>query len=160
MEAVGRKTGWHGPGFRSVMENGAEWVSVTMKTRWGPTRVLREFEEELRRDGWKVDFKANWWSPANYGVAMFEAERDGKRKVVVLKWAVTGEERIVKVEGKGTAARVWVLIQTGDGTRSWGTVGASTNIIEASLKAITDSMEYWLMKECDGNEKRCHKAGS
>jgi len=101
MEAVGRKTGWHGPGFRPVMENGAEWVSVTMKTRWGPTRVLKEFEEELRRDGWKVDFKANWWSPANYGVAMFEAERDGKRKVVVLKWAVTGEERIVKVEGKG-----------------------------------------------------------
>ncbi|WP_099209730.1 citramalate synthase [Thermococcus henrietii] len=61
---------------------------------------------------------------------------------------------------KGTAAKVRVLIRTGDGMKSWGTVGASTNIIEASLKAITDGMEYWLMKECDGNEKRCGKAGS
>ncbi|AAL81065.1 citramalate synthase [Pyrococcus furiosus DSM 3638] len=47
---------------------------------------------------------------------------------------------------KGTAAKVRVLIQTSDGRRTWGTVGVSTNIIEASLNAIIDSMEYWLMK--------------
>jgi len=100
MDAVGRRTGWYGSGFGPVMENGAEWVSVTMKTRKGPTRVMEEFEKELRNGGWNVGFKANWWSPADYGVAMVEAEKDGKRKVVVLKWAITGEERLVKVEGK------------------------------------------------------------
>ena len=56
---------------------------------------------------------------------------------------------------KGTAAKVRVLIRTGDGMKSWGTVGASTNIIEASLKAIVEGMEYWLLRECGRNEKRC-----
>ncbi|AEC52255.1 putative alpha-isopropylmalate/homocitrate synthase family transferase [Pyrococcus sp. NA2] len=47
---------------------------------------------------------------------------------------------------KGTGAKVRVLVQTSDGKRTWGTVGVSTNIIEASLNAIVDSIEYWLMK--------------
>ena len=47
----------------------------------------------------------------------------------------------------GTAANVRVLIDTknGDNTR-WSTVGASTNIIEASWRALADSMEYALQK--------------
>lgn len=44
----------------------------------------------------------------------------------------------------GTAAKTRVLITTTDGTREWGTVGVSGNIIEASLQALVDSMEYVL----------------
>ena len=33
-----------------------------------------------------------------------------------------------------------------DGKEEWGTVGVSENIIEASLQALVDSMEYRLMK--------------
>jgi len=47
----------------------------------------------------------------------------------------------------GTAARTRVLITSSDGKREWGTVGASENIIEASLEALTDSMEFALMKK-------------
>jgi 2-isopropylmalate synthase len=47
----------------------------------------------------------------------------------------------------GTAARTRVLIDSGDGRKDWGTVGVSANIIEASLQALCDSMEYFLMKE-------------
>jgi 2-isopropylmalate synthase len=39
-----------------------------------------------------------------------------------------------------------VLIQSTDGKEEWGTVGVSDNIIEASLQALIDSLEYWLMK--------------
>jgi 2-isopropylmalate synthase len=46
---------------------------------------------------------------------------------------------------EGTAARTRVLIVTGDGKKEWGTVGVSANIIEASLQALSDSMEYCLM---------------
>jgi 2-isopropylmalate synthase len=46
----------------------------------------------------------------------------------------------------GTAAKTRVLIQSTDGKEEWGTVGASENIIEASLQALMDSMEYRLMK--------------
>jgi 2-isopropylmalate synthase len=45
----------------------------------------------------------------------------------------------------GTGAAVRVLIDTKNGTRRWSTVGASTNIIEASWRALADSMEYALL---------------
>jgi 2-isopropylmalate synthase len=47
----------------------------------------------------------------------------------------------------GTAAKTRVLITSSDGKREWGTVGISTNIIEASLEALVDSLEYALLKK-------------
>jgi 2-isopropylmalate synthase len=47
----------------------------------------------------------------------------------------------------GTAAKTRVLIQSSDGKREWGTVGVSENIIEASLQALVDSMEFALLKK-------------
>jgi 2-isopropylmalate synthase len=46
----------------------------------------------------------------------------------------------------GTAARVRVIVESMDETSSWGTVGVSTNVIEASWLALIDSIEYKLMK--------------
>ena len=46
-----------------------------------------------------------------------------------------------------TGAKVRVLITSSNGQKSWSTVGVSTDIIEASLKALIDSMEYILMTE-------------
>ncbi|WP_018249309.1 citramalate synthase [Orenia marismortui] len=43
---------------------------------------------------------------------------------------------------QGTSAKVRVLIESTDGHHTWGTVGASTNIIEASWQALVDSIEY------------------
>jgi 2-isopropylmalate synthase len=48
--------------------------------------------------------------------------------------------------GTGTAAKTRVLITSSNGRREWGTVGVSENIIEASLEALVDSMEYALLK--------------
>ncbi len=42
----------------------------------------------------------------------------------------------------GTSAAVRVLIDTRNGASGWSTVGASTNIIEASWRALADSMAY------------------
>jgi len=47
----------------------------------------------------------------------------------------------------GTAAHVRVLIDTRNGKNRWSTVGASTNIIDASWRALADSMEYALLDE-------------
>jgi 2-isopropylmalate synthase len=41
---------------------------------------------------------------------------------------------------------VRVLIESGDQTGTWGTVGVSTNIIEASWQALVDSIEYRLSR--------------
>ncbi len=49
--------------------------------------------------------------------------------------------------GKATDAVVRVLIESGDGETNWSTVGVSENIVEASWKALVDSIEYKLFKE-------------
>ena len=46
----------------------------------------------------------------------------------------------------GTEAKVRVLIESKDRKCSWGTVGVSVNIIEASWQAMVDSINYKLMK--------------
>ncbi len=48
---------------------------------------------------------------------------------------------------KATAARVRVLIESGDRGEKWSTVGVSENIIEASWQALADSINYQLMKK-------------
>lgn len=48
---------------------------------------------------------------------------------------------------EGTAAKVRVLVESGDGRERWGTVGVSENVIEASWQALVDSLEYKLFKD-------------
>jgi 2-isopropylmalate synthase len=50
-------------------------------------------------------------------------------------------------ESKGTAAKTRVLITSGDGHDTWGTVGVADNIIEASWQALVDSIEYKLRSD-------------
>jgi 2-isopropylmalate synthase len=44
-----------------------------------------------------------------------------------------------------TAAKVRVLIESTDGRNTWNTIGVSTDIIDASWKALVDSIEYKLL---------------
>jgi 2-isopropylmalate synthase len=46
---------------------------------------------------------------------------------------------------EGTAAKVRVLIESTDGSETWTTVGVSCNVIEASWRAIIDSLLYKLV---------------
>jgi 2-isopropylmalate synthase len=51
------------------------------------------------------------------------------------------------LDGKdATAATTRVLIDSRDEHRDWSTVGASPNIIQASLEALVDSIEYGLLQ--------------
>jgi 2-isopropylmalate synthase len=49
-------------------------------------------------------------------------------------------------EKEGTEANTRVLIESGDNDSKWGTVGVSSNIIEASWQALVDSVDYILHK--------------
>lgn len=53
-------------------------------------------------------------------------------------------------QGHDTSAVVRVLIESTDGAHTWNTVGASTNIIEASWMALADGLEYWLLRDGRG----------
>jgi 2-isopropylmalate synthase len=47
----------------------------------------------------------------------------------------------------GTAARVRVVIESRDDRSTWGTVGVSENVIQASWLALADAFEYKLAKD-------------
>ena len=54
----------------------------------------------------------------------------------------------VRILNTGTGATTRVSIESTDKTgKSWFTIGVSQNIIEASFKALIDSLEYKLFKE-------------
>jgi 2-isopropylmalate synthase len=55
--------------------------------------------------------------------------------------------RVISSSLSGTASLVRVLISSGDGNGQWGTVGVSPNIVEASWRALVDSVEYKLTRD-------------
>jgi 2-isopropylmalate synthase len=75
------------------------------------------------------------------------------RKALVKLYPALSEVKLedykVRVlDGKeGTAAKVRVLIESSDGRARWGTIGVSTNIIEASWLALIDALMYKLMMD-------------
>jgi 2-isopropylmalate synthase len=59
--------------------------------------------------------------------------------------------RVIQQSGTGSSVRV--LIQSGDKEASWGTVGVSHNIIEASWQALVDSIRYKLWRTRRGDSR-------
>jgi 2-isopropylmalate synthase len=55
--------------------------------------------------------------------------------------------RVINSNLSGTASLVRVLISSGDERAGWGTVGVSANIVEASWRALVDSVEYKLIHD-------------
>ncbi|MEM0964662.1 MAG: citramalate synthase [Verrucomicrobiota bacterium] len=53
---------------------------------------------------------------------------------------------------EGADAKIRVQVESTDGSRSWGTVGLSDNIIEASWEALKDAYEYKILLEETGGE--------
>lgn len=53
---------------------------------------------------------------------------------------------------KASAARVRVLIETTDHHEVWTTIGVSTDVIDASWRALVDSIEYKLMRQLEKNQ--------
>ena len=48
-----------------------------------------------------------------------------------------------------TGAKVRVLIESTDGVENWSTVGVSRDVVQASLIALVDSIEYKLIKDIE-----------
>jgi 2-isopropylmalate synthase len=54
-------------------------------------------------------------------------------------------------EAHGTGAVTRVLLDSSDGQETWGSIGVSENIIEASWEALVDSLEYAFQPSNDRN---------
>ena len=49
-------------------------------------------------------------------------------------------------ENQGTGARTRVLLDASDGEESWGSIGVSENVVEASWEALVDSIEFGMVR--------------
>jgi len=57
-------------------------------------------------------------------------------------------------ERKGAAAVTRVLLDTSDGVDTWGSIGVSENVIEASWDALVDSLEAGMLPNRAGHSRR------
>ncbi|MCK5913204.1 MAG: citramalate synthase, partial [Desulfuromusa sp.] len=48
---------------------------------------------------------------------------------------------------QGTDSVIRVLVESGDQDSRWGTVGVSSNVIDASYQALADALVYKLYKD-------------
>src|ERR1051326_6779739 len=134
-------------------------ISKLLKHRQAPFIVVA-YHVSMRRDGLESIVEATGKVRVGVEVAHTVAEGDGP--VNALDSALRGAlvqffpqiEKVRLTDYKvrildsttGTAAKTRVLIQSTDGRQEWGTVGVDDNIIEASLQALVDSMEYVLLQ--------------
>jgi len=136
------------PGYQSPFEL-VDFLVVVEKRRRAPSvgdeEILAEAMVKVKVGGELVHTAAEGSGPVH---ALDRALRQGLlgfypalEKVKLVDYKV----RILE-ESAGTEAQVRVLIESSDGEGEWRTVGASTNIIEASWQALVDSLEYWLWK--------------
>ncbi|MFH1429883.1 MAG: citramalate synthase [Candidatus Margulisiibacteriota bacterium] len=101
----------------------------------------------------KVDVNGQLIHTAADGNGPVSALDHALRKALEGKFPVLKEIRLTDYKvrvlnsKKGTDALVRVIIESTDGSDTWGTVGVSSNIIEASWDALIDSLEYKLLKE-------------
>jgi len=127
-----------------------EYVKTLVEKRPGD-RAYAEAIVKLRVGKEVIHTAAEGNGPVN---AMDNALRKAlEGSFPVIKNIRLTDYKVRVLDGKdGTGAKVRVLIETRDGTRSWHTVGVSTNIIEASWEALLDSIDYALWLEAKGIE--------
>jgi 2-isopropylmalate synthase len=119
--------------FRVIVEkreDGHTVVEATIKVHVGDERIISTAEGN---------------GPVN-------ALDSALRQAIVSKYPHLADIELVNYkvrildETKGTGAVTRVLLDASDGEDSWGSIGVSENIIEASWEALVDSIEFGLLR--------------
>ncbi len=119
-------------GFRLIIEkreNGQLYSEATIKVRVGDVQVHTAAE-----GNGPVNALDNALRKALEGIY------PAMKKIKLIDFKVRVIDGV-----DGTGAQVRVLIESSDDHKSWGTVGVSPNVIEASWIALVDSLEYGLL---------------
>jgi 2-isopropylmalate synthase len=105
--------------------------------------IFAEAMVKVRVDGEVLHTAAEGDGPVNALDAALRKALSGRYPEIAELQLADYKVRILDGQN-GTAAITRVLIDTQRGTERWSTVGASTNIIEASWRALADAVEYGL----------------
>jgi 2-isopropylmalate synthase len=136
-------------------------IQAALDHKFAPHFHLETYHVSMRHDQRESICEATVRIRVGKEIAHTVAEGDGPvnaldgalRRALVkfypkLKSIVLTDYKVRIINGKtGTGARTRVLITSSDGRREWGTMGVSENIIEASLQALVDSIEFAFLKQ-------------
>ena len=128
------------PGYRAPFELVDFLVNVEHRSGRG---IFSEAMVKVRVDGEVLHTAAEGDGPV-------DALDHALRKALTPRYPEVTELHLVDYKvrildgSNGTGATTRVLVDSQRGTRRWSTVGASTNIIEASWRALVDAVEYGL----------------
>ena len=149
------------------------WKALKVHERLFELLGVRSFVEKVGENGniiseatVKVRVQDREYFTAGEGNGPVHALDEALRKALMQVYPEIRHFQLVDykvrvLDGKdGTGAKVRVLIETRDERKkkSWGTVGVSPNIIEASWQALVDSVEYGLMSADKIKMKELRKA--
>jgi 2-isopropylmalate synthase len=104
-------------------------------------RVETEATVKLHHDGERLVATAEGNGPVNALDRALRAALEPRVPELAAIELVNFKVRILD-ERKGTDATTRVLIDSSDGHETWGAVGVSENVIEASWEALVDSLEH------------------
>ncbi len=120
-----------------------ELISYHVNTERLNSQMIAEATVKLRIHGKEVHMAADAIGPV---AALDMALRKALSKdYPEIKKIALSDYRVRVLDSKdGTEARVRVIIESRDDQEVWGTVGVSTDVIDASWQALVDSIEYRL----------------
>jgi len=146
-------------------EEGEASFELLLKKTMGiikPSFELEDFKIQTEKKGdgattvkaqIKLKIKGKQYEAAGQGDGPINALDNALRKVLEdiypeIKTVKLTDYKVRVLDSEaGTAAKVRVIVESADETKVWGTVGVSTNVIEASWLALVDSIEYKLVME-------------
>jgi 2-isopropylmalate synthase len=135
-EAKGWRQGYFQPiSFRAIVEEASN----------EPAEASAEATVRVEVDGERVVAAAEGHGPVD---SLYRALRVALRPTYpdIAAFHLTDYKVHILDPASATAAKVRVLIETSDATSSWMTVGVSTDIIEASWRALLDSLVVGLLR--------------
>jgi 2-isopropylmalate synthase len=149
---IRKQTGEYEPLFR--LES---WRAIVEKRADG--RVETEATIKIWVDGERYVRTAEGNGPVN---ALDMALRDaiGERYPHLRDIELVNFKVRILDERKGTGAVTRVLLDASDGADTWGTIGVSENIIEASWEALVDSLEAGMLPGRRQHERTRAATGS
>jgi 2-isopropylmalate synthase len=118
---------------------------VIVEKRGGDQEALTEATLKLRVHGAEMLTVAEGDGPVNaLDSALRKALTEHYPELAAIR-LTDFKVRVINVK-EGTAAKVRTIVDSADAAESWSTIGVSTNIIEASWRAVVDSIEYGLLR--------------
>ncbi len=83
----------------NALETGDLWTVIAFKTPHGPGKTLEELVKVVEDAGWRVTFKANWWTAdIPYGLIRIDLRKGEREKILLGKWILGSKCELVRIE--------------------------------------------------------------